>query len=427
MAVYLLCPARWRPAAVLSLSLFYLMITHPLFLLYMAGVAALDWIALLIMGKYDDNPFIRGLCLAFSLFKNLGCIFLFGGVLAVNQTSFTTMLGLYVITLSALSCVLEVYRRTIPDPGSPVHFALYCFYFPRLAAGPLIPYRDFARQLESPETTPGDIGGGLLSLIGGAIKLRILGEGLLILYTDLRGVSPSDESVIGLWVMVAALGLSVYFHFSGVTDMARGAGRMMGITLPENFRHPFESTSITDFFGRFNASLTDYVIHVFGPRFAALSRPLAGASGLMVIALAGGLWFGFSFGRIAWGIFLGLFLVMERYLYPAFVRASHKLLALVYTQVIVLVSFVLFDARDFDQLAGLARGLFGMGNLPLDSERLIYLLSSNRLLLVAGVLFATSTAGRLFALLRERSLIGYRIAGGLSGILLLILLTAFAI
>ena len=427
MAVYLLCPAFWRPAALLGFSLLYYLAVHPLFLLYMIGAVALDWVALRIMERFDDSPLVRGLCLAFSVFKNLGCILLFQGILTGWRAGPETLIGLYVVTLSAMGCVLEAYRRQIPNAGSPVHFALYCFYFPRLAAGPMTSYRAFAPQLELPGTRFADIAGGLGLFIGGAVKFRVLGVALLLLYTDLQRLPPSDDSVLGRWVMVFALGLSVYFRFSGCADMARGISRMMGFSLPENFRHPFEAGSITDFLGRFNASLTQYVTRALGWRFEGETGALRGMTGLMVTGLAAGLWFGLSVGRLAWGIYLGLFLLMERYLYPGFVKGAPKAVGILYTLAVVFLGFALFDARSLGQAGQQITRMFGFGSLSPWSEQLGYLLSSNRLLLAAGVLLATSGASRLFALLQARSLLGYRVAKALTGLLCLGLLTIFSI
>jgi len=421
MAVYLLFPPVWRGYALLVLSLAYYFLAFPLFSLYMMGVAAMDLAALEIMRRRYDNPLIRKLCLAFSLAKNLGCIVFFGGILQ-NGSSPETLLGLYVITLSGMGCVLEAYRGKIPHAGNPAHFLLYCFYFPRLAAGPLISYREFAPQLESPNTSLPEIASGLGMFIRGAVKFKILGQALLTFYGTLRTVPHGDISVAGVWFAVFVLGLSVYYRFSGCADMARGIGRMMGISLPENFIYPYQSKSVTDFFGRFNLTLTTYMRESLGLRFSGA------ALGLLITGTASGLWFGITAGRLVWGLYLGLFLIMERYLYPGFFEKTPTFLCRLYTWLIILFSFAIFNAVDISQVVQTVTRMTGFGNIPFWSERLRYLLASNRLLLISGVLFATSAVSRALAFLRERTpTFAYSTLMTFINVVLLGLLTAFSV
>ena len=397
MAVYLFLPPYWRPGGLLALSLAYYFAVFPRLALYMVGLAALDLAALEVMRRWDKNTLIRKYCLAFSAVKNLGCIALFSALLRDGQLAPEALLGLYVVTLSGLGCVLEMYRRQIPGHCSRLHFALYCFYFPRLAAGPLLPYREFAPQLESPNPGFGEIMQGLGLFVQGAVKFAVLGEHLLLVYTDMRLIPPGEASVLGVWATVATLALNVYFRFSGCADMARGIGRMMGIDLPENFRRPFLARSVTDFLGRFNSTFTRYVRQALGGRF---SEGIASVVGLLIIGGASGLWFGFSVGRFAWGIFLGVFLVLERYAYPSLLDKLPAPVGRLCTLIIILFGFALFDAATLQQGFQNAIRMLGLDGSPLWSDRLGYLLESNRLLLTASLLFATGGAGAMSELLR---------------------------
>ena len=433
MAVYLLFPPFLRAGALLGVSLLYFLLVSPLFALCMIGVAAMDLAALEIMGRAEDNPRVTKLCLAFSLVKNLGCILfgsvLFQGILRGALAGPETLLGLYVVTLSGMSCVLEAYRKRIPGAGNWVHFALYCFYFPRLAAGPLVSYRNFASKLEAPNPSLTEVAQGLGMFIQGAVKFMILGQSLQIFYGSLRVIPHGDVSVVGVWVTVLVLALSVYYRFSGCADMARGMGRMMGIPLPVNFRYPYQARSVTDFFGRFNASLTRYVGRALGSRFTESSDLKTSALGILIIGASAGLWFGVSAGRVAWGIYLGLFLIMERYLYSGLFKAVPAMVGRFYTLLVLLFGFALFDAASAAQAVQTLTRMLGFGNLPLWSELLGYLLDSNRVLLIISVFFATSATRRLLSLLRRRTSTptAYNLLSAVINLLLLALLSAFLI
>ena len=428
MAVYLLCLPRRRPEALLVLSVAFCFIAYPPLALYMIAVVATDMASLAIMNRYDENPLIRKICLAFSAAKNLGCILLFGGVLHVGLPAPEMLFGLYVVTLSAMGCVLQVYRRQVSHTGGPVRFALYCLYFPRLAAGPLASYRELAPELQAPDTSPTEIAKGLGMFIQGAVKFRILGQTLYAFYDTLRFIPQRDASVLGVWVTVFVLILSVYYRFSGCVDMARGIGRMMGIALPENFRYPHRSVSITDFFRRFNCSLTHYVRGVLGPDFTDKAGFAATSLGFLITGAAAGLWFGLSAGRLAWGIFLGLFLIMERYLYPGLFKRVPAALCRVYALLVIFLSFALFDAPGLSAGAQTAGQMLGVGGLPFYSERLVYLLQSNRMLLIFGSFLAIGVHVRLFSFFRRHTpALLYGALMVVINLFLLMLLTAFSI
>ena len=423
----MLCPTRLRTAALLGLSLAFSLAVFPLLFPYMAGIVITDMAALAFMKRQDENPRARSLCLAFSVVKNLGCIVLVGTIMQESRLAPEALLGLYVVALSAMGCVLETYRRRIPHEASLAGFALYCFYFPRLAAGPLASYRELAPALESPDTSPAEIAKGLGVFIQGAVKFRILGQSLHVFYGALRAIPPGDASVLGAWVTVFVLILSIYYRFSGCVDMARGIGRMMGIPLPENFRYPFQRTSVTDFFSRFNCSLTRYVSDALGSRFAQDAHFAASAVGLLVLSVGTGFWFGFSAGRLAWGVYLGLFLIMERHLYPELLEKAPAVLRRVYALIVVFLSFTLFDAANIGSGLRTAGQMFGLAGLPLYTDYMRYIFDANRLLFIVSVFFAIGVHGHLFSFLRRRTPVLYSALAAAINLLLLVIFTAFSI
>jgi len=258
------------------------------------------------------------------------------------------------------------------------------------------------------------MGNGFCVFLQGAVKFRLLGEGLHIFYETLRTIPQEEVSVLGVCIGVFALGLSVYLRFSGCADMARGVAGMMGISLPKNFNYPFQARSIGDFIARFNFSLRDYLREALGPRYAD------GFTGLLVIGIASGLWFGLSIGLLAWGLFLTVFLLLERRLYPGFTRKPPILLGNIYTLLVILIGFAMFGANSLSEIAQTLSGMFGFADLPLESDRLWYLLDSNRLLLIAAALLTTSFITRLGAYFKAR--LSGSVSAALSVLLSLVLL-----
>lgn len=420
LAVYLVFPPSLRAGALLVISAVYFLLAEPVLAVVMLVGVTADFAILHAMEKYGEDAGIRRGCLVFSLVKSLGLIAAFGGLLDGFGGGVYTALGLYVVTFSGFGCTLSRFRGKLPGRVNPVHFMLYCLFFPRLAVGPLIAYHDFVPQLKSPNPSISEIMQGGSLVIKGAAKFILLGEPLADLHMMLRFMPHGEVSVLGGWLVPIVLMMSVYLRFAGVADIARGCAKMMGILLPQNFSHPLGAESVRDFFTRFNSTLTDYVARLFGKNLAG------GAICLMATGIFMGLWFGISWGRLGWGIFLGAFLIFEFYLYPDFFERVPGVVRRVYTLTILVLSFVIFDAGSISQIKLNLSYMLGIGGIALWSDRLWYLLSSNRLVLLVSLLFFTDTLRQIHLFLRDKvGRIAYTTFRAFGSILLLALLSAF--
>lgn len=427
MAVFLLCPPSWRAGGMLLASLAYYYIVQRGYLPLLILCIGLDWLALAVMSRWDHNPRVRRACAAFSVGKSL--LLVAGAEAFFRMNAYAdTVLGLHVVALSSMSCVLETYRGLAPHERSPVSFALYCCFFPRLEGGPLIPYRKFAPQLESPNPSFKDILGGLGTFAQGAVKSGVLGSALLELHGELTGLAPGEQTVAGTWCTLLVLALSVYYRFSGLSVMARGIGRMMGLSLPQNFYFPYQSRSVTDFFQRFNSTFTAFLErNVYQPLAARGRGKAADCCCLLLVGVLFGLWFGLRPGYLVWGLYLGAFLALEKHAYPGVLAAIPTVFTRFYTLCVVLAGFTLFGGGTLG--AGLATlgNMFGLGGLPLFNDRLGYLLSSNWLLLVAGLVFATSAFSLLLGFLQKKLPRLAELLEGGANLALLIAFTAFSL
>ena len=195
MAVFLLAPAAWRAGVLLALSLGYCLLAAPGYLPALAAGFAMDWAASLLMERYDDKPGVRRAAFGFSLIKNIGLI-LWYGFLWRSGALPETPLFIQVYALSSICFMLETFRREIPYEHSPVRFALYSCYFPRLVAGPLVSYSGFAPQLASLKPSFSQAGQGLGMFISGAVKVSVLATSLQILYGGFCAIPAADVTIL---------------------------------------------------------------------------------------------------------------------------------------------------------------------------------------------------------------------------------------
>jgi len=400
ISVYFLAPRRLRPAALLFVSLIYYLFAQPKSVPLMAITVLLDFVSLRIMSREKASAPLRRGCLWFSVVKNLLVLFWAGASVQIRPAE--AVLGVAVYCLSGIDCVASVYRRETPAVTSPVRFGLYCLFFPRLYQGPLLTYGEFDSHLDAgPRPGPLQILDGLCRMLLGAVKILLPGRYLSLLYVTLRAYS-ADASILSRWCMVLVLALTTFYRLSGYCDMAVGLGGVFGLRLPQNFYYPYQSRSVQDFFQRFLVTVSGFYRRLFyGGQQDAPMPPAADANQIIVIGMLLGLWFGMSAPHMMWGIFLAAFAVMERRLYPNALERIPTLFRRMYTLLVVLVSFALLAGDSPTQSLRFVADLTGLTGLVPWNNQILYLLSTNWLLLLIGCFFATNICSLLITTLRR--------------------------
>jgi alginate O-acetyltransferase complex protein AlgI len=235
------------------------------------------------------------------------------------QTELVAPLGVSFFCFEFISYLVDVYRGESPS-RNPLKFAAYKLFFPKLIAGPITRYREMEPQLRQQTFLPRNtmLVEGLWSIATGAIKKAILADRLAI-YVNLTFDNLQRAGSEDLWIATFAYGLQLYLDFSGYVDIARGSAMLFGITLPQNFRFPYLSTSIADFWRRWHmtlgAWLRNYLYIPLGGSRQGLMRT---CSNLIVVMLLAGLWHGGvgtqndPTGFLIWGGIHGVGLAIHR-------------------------------------------------------------------------------------------------------------------
>lgn len=382
---YYITPQRFRPWTLLAASLIFYSMAQWGNLLPMCASVVADYAALRIMAAFDHNQQVRRGCLAFSVVKNLGIIVYFGAL--VEMTSAAPLLGVQLYTLSAMGCVLAVYQRQLPYVRSIVRFGVYCCFFPALYAGPLLLYQELDSQLGGTTLRISRVLEGMGQLVGGVLKTAILGGQLYALYGAIRKLP--EVTALSSWATVFCVAFALYFMLSGFGDMAGGIGAMFGLALPRNFYYPYQSRSVADFFDRFNITVSRYIRRtVYLPLQEGKNGPLADALNILVVGILMGLWFGLRLNYLVWGAYFALFIVLEKHVYPRLLKTIPTLFCRVGTLCIVLASFTIFLEDSLLKSMELIRSMLDFSRLFDDG--ILYLLSSNWLLLVLSCFLATN-------------------------------------
>ncbi len=258
--------------------------------------------------------------------------------------------GISFYTFQTLSYTIDVYRGMIRPTSSFLDFALYVAFFPQLVAGPIVRARELLPQLAVvPVFSRRRCYGGFQQLLRGAIKKVLLADRLGEM-VDVVFAGPELYSGLTVWIAVLAYAGQIYYDFSGYSDMAIGAAKMLGYRFPVNFRHPYLATSIADFWRRWHMTLSrwlrDYLyVSLGGNRVSKLMT----YRNLMITMTLGGLWHGAAWTFVLWGAWHGAWLSVERYLTGMTGRRLTASIGWLATMLIVLIGWVLFRSSDLNE------------------------------------------------------------------------------
>ncbi len=407
-----------RPAGVsLTRNLFVLVASYvfygwanPWFVLLMFSVTVLNYWCALVIGWPKAGRRLRfwGVTAAITIslsslgfFKyfvffqnNLNHLLSWFGSDGVRVLQIALPVGISFYTFHALSYTIDVFRRTSPPVRSFIDFACYIALYPQLVAGPIIRYNTVARQLVSR--------GHSWEKFASGVALFILGLSKKILLADPVGrvadaaFGAGALTTADAWLGVTAYAFQIYFDFSGYSDMAIGLGRMIGFEFPKNFDSPYHSESITEFWRRWHISLSTFLRdYLYIPLGGNRLGPCRTYLNLCIVMLLGGLWHGANWTFIAWGAYHGALLAFERFLgKQTLYRAFPRPVRVLFTFVLVLFSWVLFRAGDFQEAVRyfgflLGGGRFNEGTVAVSS--LLYAQGTMLLMVVCAAVAMART------------------------------------
>lgn len=407
MALYFCMPLPFRNGMLLLCSLFFYAWGEPRHIIVMGMSIAAGYGFGLPVEKYKERPMGRVWCvlsvcisLSFLLYFKYADFFLTnlnritGANIPLLHVSLPIGISFY--TFQMISYTVDVYRGETAQKNI-VHLAVYITMFPQLIAGPIVRYADIARQIESNRrTTFAMAADGIRFFVIGLAKKILLADQLAQLCVLFRNAE--QKSVLFYWIYALSCSLYIYFDFSGYSDMAVGLGRIFGFYFPENFRYPFVSASITEFWRRWHRSLgtwfRDYVYIPLGGNRCGRGRQIVH---IFIVWMLTGLWHGAEWNFVIWGLYFAILICAEKLLLKKEGIVSHM-----YFLLFILISFVIFHAQDMEQAVSDLGGLFGAGGLPLVTEETLYYLRSYAGILLFAVCAALPCMRFLSAVIKKR-------------------------
>ena len=370
---------RWHKAILLCFSLFFYTWGEPLYIVLMIFSIFINWIFGKLIAQESDKK-RKKVWFVFSLIVNLGmlAVFKYTPFIVSSIEQFLSInipygqlakkiplpIGISFYTFQAVSYIIDVYRKRIPHEPNMILLGTYISMFPQLIAGPIVRYEKIKEELHNTIIE-------YASIIKGA-QLFIIGLSSKILIADSFAkcadyIFSLDAQFISAplaWIGSIAYFFQIYFDFNGYSVMAIGLGKILGFTFPRNFDRPYISKNITEFWRRWHISLTswfrDYLYIPLGGNRRGL---IITYRNLFIVFILCGLWHGAAWNFLIWGIFHGIFLVLERMFrgrnlnFPLPVKH-------IYTLLIILFGWVIFRCESLSHLTNYLMAMFGFCKRP---------------------------------------------------------------
>ena len=438
LLVYYLVPAKWKNWVLFVSGLIFYAWGEPLYVFIMILSTLIDYTAGRLMDCWDDDEKKRRILLICSVAINLGLLAIFkyssffiGNLNAlfhsrIPDPQLPLPIGISFYTFQSMSYTIDLYRRKIRVQKNFVNFGAYVTMFPQIVAGPIVRYQDVAKELECRTITVEETADGIGVFTRGLAKKLLLANNIGLLWTQVKEMPLGSIPAATAWLGILAFTFQIYFDFSGYSDMACGMGKMLGFHFPQNFNLPYTAKSITDFWRRWHITLStwfkEYLYIPLGGNRHGTAKTIRN---LLIIWVLTGFWHGASWNFVFWGLYFGVILVLEKFVYGKLLNKLPSFVRQAYTFVLVVFGWVLFEMDTLGDAGRYLKAMFGGAGFA--DSRTIYLLSSYFLLFLICIFASGSWGKKIYNRFANRWPKGTQVMLPVSVVLLMVVCTAYLV
>ena len=299
-------------------------------------------------------------------------------------------IGISFYTFQAMSYVIDVYRNDGKVQKNIFNLALYISMFPQLVAGPIVRYQTVDNQINKREHKIDKFNSGVERFIKGMFKKVVISNTVGELSINMYTLLPYQMSTLSAWLGAIAYTLQIYFDFSGYSDMAIGLGRMLGFEFLENFNYPYISKNVSEFWRRWHISLgnwfRDYVYIPLGGNRVSNIRVYINIS---IVWLTTGIWHGASWNFIVWGVYFGIFIMLEKAFFIKILNKIPNIFQHIYLLLVVVFGWVIFSQPTLIEAIEYIKIMIGLGGYQLINGYFIFYLKEYWIELSIAILLST--------------------------------------
>lgn len=366
--INLLLPIKLSNIWLLLVSLVFYAWGEPVYIILLLISSLVNYFFAILIKKNDEKKPAKKAYLTLNIIFNLGLLGVFKYsnfvIDSINNLLNTNIdlvdialpIGISFYTFQTMSYVIDVYRNKVEVQKSYPKLLLYISFFPQLIAGPIVKYRDIEREIDNRTVNLNKMTLGMERFIIGLGKKMLISNTMAFVADSIYALEAYQINSFVVLIGAISYMLQIYFDFSGYSDMAIGLGKIFGFNFLENFNYPYISQSIQEFWRRWHISLsTWFKEYVYIPLGGNRKGKFRTVLNKIIVFFLTGLWHGASWNFVVWGLFNGLFLLLEELVlrlkkWPRFIRH-------IYTITIVLISFIFFRADTMAQALDFIGGL----------------------------------------------------------------------
>ena len=403
--VYFLVPAFLRNFVLFAASLIFYSWGEPIYVLLMLFSTAVDFIhgRLVYKFKTSNRPGCAKAAVISSVVINLSLLGFFkyadfflasiNNIFGVDIALLNIALpiGISFYTFQTMSYSLDIYMNDEKPQNNIISFGTYVALFPQLIAGPIVRYKDIARELTDRKENIDDFFIGIRYFICGLGKKVLLANNIGLLWKNIKAMEYAGLNVSMAWLGIIAFAFQIYFDFSGYSDMAIGLGRMFGFKFPVNFNYPYISKSITEFWRRWHISLgTWFREYVYIPLGGNRTSSFKHIRNILIVWFLTGLWHGAAYNFILWGMYFGIILLIEKKtgLLKTLERLPH-FVGHIYALLLILIGWVIFEFDSMPAMGNYFKAMLGLNGAGFGDISVLYTLKEYGILLIVLILAAT--------------------------------------
>ena len=436
--LYRLTPEKIRNFLLLLLSMFFIVWGNPTHLILICLSIAFNYFTALEIDdfrrlkkdKQKKRVLLTGVIANAALlvfFKYF--VFLLSSIGIENGFSVPAApIGISFFTFSAISCLCDVSNGDASVLDNPIEFALYISFFGKITSGPIVKYRDMAKQIRQRDMNAASLESGLKLFIIGLSKKLIIAGSLGKFFNAIKAEELSSMSVLTAWLGALFYSLMLYYDFSGYSDMAIGLGRIFGFDFAKNFDYPYISSGMTEFWRRWHISLgtwfRDYVYIPLGGSRVSKGRNILN---LTVVWLLTGLWHGANWTFVIWGLYHLSLLLIEKFALKNVLSKIPSVLRAVPTFLLAVIGWTIFFSDNISYAFTYLMRMFAIGGGGFSDSTGIYYLTGGGILLTAAIVGATPLPSSLGKKIEKKNSASAQIGATVFFALLLLGSTAFMI
>lgn len=426
---YFLMPQKIKNLVLLIMSLIFYFYGEPRYIIVLIFSCFYNY----YFGKLIDKSKNKKAYLIINLITNFGILFYFkyfnffleniNSIIGTNYSLYIIMpIGISFFTFQATSYIIDIYNGKVKSAKNILTFATYLTLFPQLIAGPIVRYETIEKELQSRKINYELFGQGVRRFIIGLSKKVMIANVLGELSQSLLNIG--QTTILSHWLVAISDTLQIYFDFSGYSDMAIGLGLMFGFKFLENFNYPLTARSITDFWRRWHISLSSWFKdYVYIPLGGSKEGNFKRYRNILIVWMITGFWHGASWNFVLWGLYFAVFLIVEK-IFLLKILNKHKIIGHIYTIIIVIVSFVIFNRTNFNDIQLFLKNMFGLGNLYFTNIETNYYLK-NYIFIILTAIICSISYKKIYTKIKDNKI--YNIIEPIITIILFILCTAYIV